>query len=160
THRVTLSAWGRSTSLACRSLRSILFEPYPHNCPAPSPAAIAEIPWASAKNLRPRWCNTQPSLSSHQAARRTCRGMAGRTSPRFPICSIDAGGTGSGLGEHKSNRLLAAAANVVQCRWIITVEKRGFGDGEIFARRVVMRLSVVTFMRPEGEPRGRSLHRI
>src|SRR6266404_6295704 len=39
-------------------------------------------------------------------------------------------------------------------------ERRGFGDGEIFARRVVMRLSVVTFMRPEGEPRGRSLHRI
>jgi alkanesulfonate monooxygenase SsuD/methylene tetrahydromethanopterin reductase-like flavin-dependent oxidoreductase (luciferase family) len=41
-----------------------------------------------------------------------------------------------------------------------SVEKRGFGDGEIFAQRVVMRLSVVTFMRPEGEPRGRSLHRI
>jgi len=41
-----------------------------------------------------------------------------------------------------------------------SVDKRGFGDGEIFARRVVMRLSVVTFMRPEGEPRGRSLHRI
>src|SRR5215471_4719374 len=59
-----------------------------------------------------------------------------------------------------SNRLLAAAANVVHCQRIIAVEKRGFGDGEIFARRVVMRLSVVTFMRPEGEPRGRSLHRI
>src|SRR6266576_2492800 len=34
------------------------------------------------------------------------------------------------------------------------------GDGKIFVRQRVMRLSVVTFMRPEGESRGRTLSRV
>ena len=35
-----------------------------------------------------------------------------------------------------------------------------WGDSDTFARQAVMRLSVVTFMRPGTEPRGRSLGRI
>ena len=34
------------------------------------------------------------------------------------------------------------------------------GDGDTFARQAVMRLSVVTFMRPDPEPRGRALSRV
>ena len=39
-------------------------------------------------------------------------------------------------------------------------EKEDSGDGDTFARQVVMRLSVVTFMRPGPEPRGRAVGRI
>jgi alkanesulfonate monooxygenase SsuD/methylene tetrahydromethanopterin reductase-like flavin-dependent oxidoreductase (luciferase family) len=39
-------------------------------------------------------------------------------------------------------------------------EKEDSGDGDTFARQAVMRLSVVTFMRPGTEPRGRAVGRI
>jgi alkanesulfonate monooxygenase SsuD/methylene tetrahydromethanopterin reductase-like flavin-dependent oxidoreductase (luciferase family) len=39
-------------------------------------------------------------------------------------------------------------------------EEEDSGDGDTFARQVVMRLSVVTFMRPGTEPRGRAVGRI
>jgi hypothetical protein len=56
------------------------------------------------------------------------------------------------------NRLLARAVNVLHCRPAIEEESRGGSD--TFARQTIMRLSVVTFMRPGTEPRGRSLGRI
>src|SRR5262245_16443083 len=40
------------------------------------------------------------------------------------------------------------------------LREESWGDGDIFARRAVMRLSVVTFMRPDPEPRGRALGRV
>src|SRR6201987_4920410 len=60
-----------------------------------------------------------------------------------------------------SNPLLAAAVDVMHCRPINSpAERGGVGDGETFDRQAVMRLSVVTFMRPGREPRGQSLGRI
>ena len=98
-------------------------------------------------------------------------GLQGGLEPGLPV-SFRRGGKSPGRGAagkrrrvlsagSLSNRLLAGTADVLHCR-PRTRERReeDGGDGDTFARQAAMRLSVVTFMRPGTEPRGRPLGRI